>query len=55
MSEDLIQQLLIGGGSVAVAVAVLKTQMAFHAQELARIEKMISVCFKRIDELRDRK
>ncbi len=55
MDADLVQQLLIGGGGAAVAVAVLKTQMAFHAQELARLEKMIQTCFRRIDEMRDRK
>ncbi len=55
MSEDLLLQIGIGAASAGTAIAVLKAQMGFHAQELARIEKMIQVCFRRIDELRDRK
>ncbi len=55
MEADTVQQVLIGGGSVAIAVAVLKTQMTFHAKELERLEKMIQTCFKRIDEMRDKR
>ena len=55
MNAETVQQVLTGGVSVAVAVAVLRTQMAFHAKELERLDKMIQACFRRIDELRDRK
>ena len=55
MSGDLLQQVLVGGGSAAVAIAVLRVQMAYHAKELERLEKLIGACFKRIDELKDRR
>ena len=55
MNADLLQQLLIGGGGAAVAIAVLQTKMAYMQKEIDRLEGLIGACFKRIDELKGRK
>lgn len=50
-----MQQLLVGGGSAAVAIAVLQTKIAYMQKELDRLEGLIGACFRRIDELKDRR
>ena len=52
MSPELIQQLLIGGGSVAVAVAVLRTRLDYVEKEIERLNKKIKTLFDDLEKVK---
>jgi membrane protein implicated in regulation of membrane protease activity len=55
LGGELVTQALLSVGSVVVSVAVLRERIRNIEREQERQDKMIGVCFKRIDELRDRR